>query len=269
LAEIDARAVNTIDLGTDSDGLAIVLRVGKFGPYLEREGDRASVPDDLPPDELTVEKAMELLAAQPAGDKILGTDPESGLTVLAKTGRFGPYVQLGEVAEGGPKPRTSSLLKSMSLDSVSLDDALQLLSLPRVIGADPDTGEEILAHQGRYGPYLARGTERRSLEEEAELFTVTLDQARELFAQPPRRQGRGRAAEPPRVIGNQPETGKPISIRKGRYGPYVTDGETNASIRTGDDPESLTLERALELLEARKRKLEESGETKKKPRRRN
>jgi DNA topoisomerase-1 len=268
LSEIDAKAVNSIDLGKDPQGVEIVLRVGKYGPYVERDGDRASVPDDLPPDELTVEKAVELLESQPAGDKILGTDPETGLTVLAKSGRFGPYVQLGEITEGGPKPKTSSLLKSMSLDSVGLDDALKLLGLPRLVGIDPDTEEEIHAHHGRYGPYLARGTERRSLESEAELFTVTVDQASELFAQPPRRRGQARSSEPARVIGNHPDSGKPISVRSGRFGPYVTDGEVNASLPRGESPETLTLERGLDLLETRRRRVEEGGGPKKKPRKR-
>lgn len=254
LDEIDARQINSINLGSDSQGREVVLRVGRYGPYLERGDERASVPDNLPPDELTMEKAVELLEEQPAGDKILGTDPETGKVVLARSGRYGPYVQLGE-PEGKEKPKTSSLLKSMTLDDLSLDQALALLSLPRLVGTDPDTGAEIIAQNGRYGPYLSRGPDRRSLEGEDQLFTVDLDHAMELFRQPPRRRGQRTAASPGRQIGNDPLTGKMVSVRTGRYGPYVTDGEINASLRTGDDPEAITIERAAELMAARRERL--------------
>src|SRR5690606_2474229 len=163
LGDIDARAVNSIPIGEDDQGRKIVVRVGRYGPYLERGEDRASIPDDLPPDELTVERATRLLDEGSRGDKILGTDPETGLPVLARTGRFGPYVQLGEQEEGSKeKPKRASLFKGMDIDSLSLDDALRLLSLPRVVGKDPD-GVEILALNGRYGPYIQRGDDRRSL----------------------------------------------------------------------------------------------------------
>ena len=260
LEEIDARAVNSIPIGSDPEGREIVARVGRYGPYLERGEERASIPEDLPPDELTPEKAVELLAAQASGDKILGTDPETGQVVLARSGRYGPYVQLGETPEGTKeKPRRASLLQSMSLDDVTLDQALQLLSLPRTVGTDPDTGEEITAHLGRYGPYLQRGSERRSLEAESQLFTVTVEEAAELFKQPPRRRGRRAAASPLRELGSDPASGKPVTVRSGRFGPYVTDGEVNASLRTGDDPESITLERAAELLAARRERLAAEG----------
>ncbi|MGH8873644.1 MAG: type I DNA topoisomerase, partial [Acidimicrobiia bacterium] len=241
LDEIDAREINSIPLGEDSAGRGIVVRVGRYGPFLEREDDTASIPEDLPPDELTVEMAEELLSA-PSGHKILGTDPDTGLTVLARTGRFGPYVQLGEQEEGSKeKPRRASLFKSMDLDAVSLETALRLLSLPRVVGTDPETGEEVAAQNGRYGPYLKRGGETRSLDSEDRILEVTLEQALELFRQPARK-GR-RSAGPLRELGQDPASGKPVTVRSGRYGPYVTDGEVNASLRRGDDPDTIAIER--------------------------
>jgi DNA topoisomerase-1 len=252
LEAIDARQVNSINLGADGEGREIVLRVGRYGPYLERGEERASVPDNLPPDELTIDKAVALLEEQPAGDKILGTDPETGLVVLARHGRFGPYVQLGE-ANGKEKPRTASLFKNMSIDELSIDDALRLLTLPRQVGVDPDTGQAITAHNGRYGPFLTRGEERRSLDQEEQLFTIGVEEAVELFRQPARR--RGQQAGAGREIGSDPATGKMMTVRSGRFGPYVTDGETNASLRSGDDPDTLTAERAAELLALRRERL--------------
>ncbi|MCB2223338.1 MAG: type I DNA topoisomerase [Actinobacteria bacterium] len=257
LGDIDAREVNSIPLGEDGDGIAVVARVGRYGPYLERGEDRASIPDDLPPDELTVAVAVELLEA-PNGDRVLGDDPESGLQVLARAGRYGPYVQLGEAVKGGDKPRTASLFKDMDLDTITLDQALQLLSLPRVVGTDPDTGEEVHALNGRYGPYLKRGGDTRSLETEAELFTVTLSQAVELFSQPKRRRGQ-RSAGPLRELGTDPATGCHVVVKDGRFGPYVTDGGVNASLRKGDTVEAITVERASELLAARRARLEAEG----------
>jgi DNA topoisomerase-1 len=260
LGEIDARGINSIPIG---DG--IVLRVGRYGPYLERElpgadggeptTERASVPEDLAPDELTVAKAEQLLA-QPSGDRPLGTDPVSGHALVAKAGRFGPYVTevLPEGAPKGAKPRTASLFKDMSLDTVDLEQALRLLSLPRVVGLDPADGEEIVATNGRYGPYLKKGSDSRSLESEAELFTVDLDRALALFAQPKPR-GRGRAAAPPlRELGADPGTGLPVVVKEGRFGPYVTDGQTNATLRKGDSVEQVTIERAAELLAEKRAK---------------
>jgi DNA topoisomerase-1 len=246
IEDIDARDVSSFPLaGTD-----IVVRVGRYGPYLERGEQRANVPEDMAPDELTQEKAEELLA-QPSGDKALGTDPGSGHPLVAKTGRFGPYVteQLEENSKA--KPRTASLLKSMTLDTVTLDDALKLLSLPRVLG-ELD-GEQVTVQNGRYGPYVKRGTDSRSLGSEEEMFTVTLDQAKELLAQPKAR-GRGaRAATPPlRELGADPATGSPMVIKDGRFGPYVTDGETNASLRKDDEVASITVQRAAELLADRR-----------------
>ena len=258
LGEIDAREVNTFPIG---DG--IVLRVGRYGPYVERGEERASVPEDLPPDELTVGYAAELLA-RPSGDRELGTDPETGRTIVAKSGRYGPYVTetLPEVVgndhgsrasqRNREKPRTASLFKDMALDTVTLEDALRLLTLPRSLGVAPD-GEEVLAANGRYGPYVKKGSDSRSLDSEAALFTVTLDEALALFAQPKAR-GRGRtaAAAPLRELGPDPATGKPLVVKEGRFGPYVTDGETNASLRKGDAVEGLTVERAVELLAERR-----------------
>lgn len=254
LDEIDPREINSIPLGEDDQGNEIVARVGRYGPYVERLDERASVPEDLAPDELTVEKALELIEVQNAGDKILGTDPETGLEVYAKTGRFGPYVQLGEPEEGSKeKPQRASLLSSMTIDELGLDDALRLLSLPRTVGTDEE-GVEILALNGRYGPYLQRGDDRRSLESEEQLFTIEVDEALALLAEPPRRRGQRRSSTL-RELGKDPATGKEVSLRSGRYGPYVTDGEVNASLRKGDSPESVTIGRAAELLADRRERI--------------
>ena len=252
ISDIDARDVSSFPL-PDSD---IVVRVGRYGPYLERDGQRVNVPEDLAPDELTVEKAEELFS-QPNADVTLGTDPATGRVLVAKAGRFGPYVteQLPptEDAPGGStaKPRTASLLKSMALDTVTLDDAIRLLTLPRTLG-ELD-GEPVTAQNGRYGPYVKKGTDSRSLESEDQLFTLTLAEAKEMFAQPKTRgRGRGAAAPPLRELGEDPATGKPMVIKDGRFGPYVTDGETNASLRKGDEVASITVQRAAELLADRR-----------------
>jgi DNA topoisomerase I len=248
IGDIDARDVSSFPLA-DSD---IVVRVGRYGPYLERDGQRVNVPEDMAPDELTVAKAEELFN-QPNSDVTLGTDPASGHVLVAKAGRFGPYVteQLPEDAPAPAKPRTASLLKSMALDTVTLDEALKLLSLPRTLG-ELD-GEPVTAQNGRYGPYVKKGTDSRSLESEDQLFTLTLAEAKEMFAQPKPR-GRGaRAATPPlRELGEDPATGKPMVIKDGRFGPYVTDGETNASLRKGDEVDSISVQRAAELLADRR-----------------
>jgi DNA topoisomerase-1 len=255
LDEIDARQVNSIGLGSDPHGREVVLRVGRYGPYLERGEDKAPVPDNLAPDELTIDKAIELLEEKPSGDKILGTDADTGLVVLARHGRFGPYVQLGE-AQGKEKPKTASLFKGMTIDELSLEEALALLSLPRVVGIDPDSGTEIFAQNGKYGPYLTRGQERRPLESEQEIFTITPARAFELFSKPPRRRGQAAAeAAPGREVGIDPASGKMITVRNGRFGPYVTDGEVNASLRTADNSETIAVERAAELLQARRDRL--------------
>ena len=250
LSEIDAREINSIPLGLGSDGVEIVARVGRYGPYLQRGEDRASVPDDMAPDELTIERAEEILAA-PSNDRVLGTHPESGLDVQLKAGRFGPYVQVGEAGDGGEKPRTASLFSSMDPATLTFEQAMQLLQIPRPVGTDPDTGEEVVAHNGRFGPYLKRGADTRSLGSEEQLLTVTLDEAKALFAQPKQRRGRT-AAAPLRELGADPATNLPVVVKEGRFGPYVTDGTTNASLRKGDDVESIDIERAAELLAERR-----------------
>jgi DNA topoisomerase-1 len=249
LADIDAREINSIPIGTDPNGVEIVARAGRYGPYLQRGEDTAGIPDQLAPDELTLGKSLELLST-PNGDRDLGTDPESGLPVSLRTGRFGPYVQLGEQEETG-KPKRASLFKSMEPEEVTLEVALQLLSLPRVVGVDPADGVEITALNGRYGPYVKKGNETRSLEHEEQLLTLTLDEALQVLSQPKRRRGQ-QAAAPLRELGIDPVSEKPVVVKKGRYGPYVTDGDVNGSLRKGDDPDTITLERAAELLQARR-----------------
>ncbi len=279
LGEIDAKQVSSFPL----PDTPMVVRVGRYGPYLERDGERVNVPEGMAPDELTPQRAEELFA-QPSGERVLGTDPETGRTIVAKAGRYGPYVT--EVLDATPqnaeqpaakqpaakrpaakqqaakqqaakqqpaaKPRAASLLKTMELDTVTLHDALRLLTLPRVLGELDD--EQVTVQNGRYGPYVKKGSDSRSLESEEKLFTLTLAEAKELFTQPKSR-GRGaRAAAAPslRELGDDPATGKPIVVKAGRYGPYVTDGETNASLRKGDEVEAVTLRRAAELLAERR-----------------
>ena len=260
LADIDAKELATFPVGGEASG--VVLRVGRYGPYIEKPGDedgssevvRANVPDDLPPDELTLEKANELFA-NPAGEEIeLGVHPETGLQVIAKSGRFGPYVTevLPEDAKKNDKPRTGSLFKSMTLDTITLEQAVRLLSLPRVVGAD-EAGEEITAQNGRYGPYLKKGTDSRSLTAEEQLFSITLDEALKIYAQPKQR-GRAAAAPPLKELGNDPVSGQPIVVKAGRFGEYVTDGEFNATLRKDDSVAEVTLERAAELLAERRAK---------------
>jgi DNA topoisomerase-1 len=254
LDDIDPRVINSIPIGSDDQGREIVARIGRYGPYVQREEERASIPDNVAPDELDVAAAIELLETQNLGDKIFGTDPESGLVVLGKTGRFGPYVQLGEPEEGSKeKPKRASLLKGMEIDSLGLDDALKLLSLPRIVGEDEE-GVEILALNGRYGPYIQRGSDRRSLENEEQLFTVTVPEALKLLAEPSKRRGEN-ASGPLKELGDDPVSKKPVTVRSGRFGPYVTDGDVNASLRQGDSPENITLDRAADLLAARRERL--------------
>ncbi|MFC8433019.1 type I DNA topoisomerase [Streptomyces sp. NPDC057253] len=258
LGAIDAREVSSFPVGND-----IVLRVGRYGPYIERgEKDsenhqRADVPEDLAPDELSVELAEELLA-KPSGDFELGADPVTGHQIIARDGRYGPYVT-EVLPEGTPKtgknavkPRTASLFKSMSLDTVTLEDALKLMSLPRVVGADAE-GQEITAQNGRYGPYLKKGTDSRSLQTEEQLFTITLEEALAIYAQPKQR-GRAAAKPPLKELGTDPVSEKPVVVKDGRFGPYVTDGETNATLRSGDSVETITPERGFELLAEKRAK---------------
>jgi DNA topoisomerase-1 len=247
LDEIDARAVNSIEL----PGSDVVVRVGRYGPYLERGEERASLPEDVVPDELTPARAEELLAA-PGDARELGVHPETGLPVLLRSGRYGPYVTEEPPEGSDERPRTASLFSSMSPDTLTLDDAIRLLSLPRVVGVAD--GEEVLAMNGRYGPFIKRGTETRSLEGEEQLFTIDLDQALALLAAPKARRGRGAPKPPLRELGEDPSSGRPVVVKDGRFGPYVTDGETNASLRSGDAVESLTLDRGVELLAERRSK---------------
>jgi DNA topoisomerase-1 len=250
LGEIDAREISSFPLGDD-----VVVRVGRYGPYVEdAEGSRGSVPADLPPDELTLERARELLA-NGNGGRELGVNPTTGRTVMAKAGRFGAYVTevLPEDAAAGEKAPTASLLASMSLDTVTLEDALRLLALPRVVGVDA-SGAEIVASNGRYGPYVKRGSDFRSLPDEESIFTVTLNAAEKLFAEPKGRRGRAVAAAPLRELGTDPANGRTLVIRDGRFGPYVTDGETNATVPRGTGVEQLTLDRAVELIAEKRAK---------------
>ncbi|WP_329496038.1 type I DNA topoisomerase [Kitasatospora herbaricolor] len=253
LGAIDAREISSFKISDD-----ITLRVGRYGPYVEKAsqvegepGQRADIPDELPPDELTVELAEELLA-KPSGDFELGTDPVSGNPVVAKSGRYGPYVT-EILPEGTPKtgknavkPRTASLFKTMSLDTITLEEALKLLSIPRVVGTDPE-GQEIAAYNGKFGPYLKRGTDSRSLTSEEQILTITLDEALAIYAQPKLR-GRAAAAPPLKELGTDPVSERPVVVKDGRFGPYVTDGETNATLRKDDEVETITPERGYELL---------------------
>ncbi len=276
LEGIDAREVNSINLFDDEHGRPVYVRVGKNGPYLERmvtgeDGEptpqRANLSDEITPDELSLELA-ETLFATPQEGRVLGVDPGTGHEIIARDGRYGPYVtevlppppedddgataKKGKKPPTGPKPRTGSLFRTMDLQTVTLDDALKLLSLPRVVGVDPENGDEITAQNGRYGPYLKRGNDSRSLASEDQIFDVTLDEALKIYAEPKRRGRTGAAAPPLRELGNDAATGKPMVIKDGRFGPYVTDGETNASLRKGDDVLSITDERASELLADRR-----------------
>ncbi|MDM7990188.1 type I DNA topoisomerase [Arthrobacter sp. zg-Y877] len=281
LGEIDAKAINSIEI---ADG--IVLRVGKFGPYLERplpadapegtEPERANVPEDLAPDELTAAKALELMETAAPEERVLGTDPETGRTIVARNGRYGPYVieLIPEITEeelanqpveyyknGKPKPpkkpvkakpRTGSLFKSMSVETVTLDEALKLMKLPRVLGTDAE-GNEITVQNGRFGPYLKKGTDSRSIGSEEEIFTITLDQALEIYSQPKQRGGR-QAAAPLAEFGADPVSEKPIVVKDGRFGPYITDGITNITVPRSTAIEELTREQAIELLAEKREK---------------
>ncbi len=274
LDEIDPRDVNAVVLGDDSDGNQVVVRVGRYGPYVQRGDDSKTLPDGILPDELTAEKALDILSLP--DQHTLGTDPETGLEVSVRTGRFGPYVQLGGTEDGGAgksgagagksgagagksgkdaKPKRASLLASMTMENVTLEDALQLLNLPRTVGITDD-GEIVTANNGRYGPFIRMGEETRSLQTEEQIFEVTLEECLKLLSEPKKfgRQAQ-RQAKVMRSIGVDPETDKAIELKDGRYGPYVTDGETNASVPKGDDPASVTLEQALELLQKRRARL--------------
>ncbi|MGC2485415.1 MAG: type I DNA topoisomerase [Acidimicrobiales bacterium] len=246
--DFDFAAINSLILGEAPDGQVVSVRSGRYGPYLVHGEDRVSIPEATEPDSLSVERALELLAA-PSNDRELGVD-DAGDTIYLKAGRYGPYVQVGEITDTKDKPHTASLFSSMSPETITLDDAKRLLSLPRVVGTHPEGGE-ILAQNGRYGPYLTWEKETRSLEDENQIFTVGLDAALALLAQPKAR-GRRTAAAPLADLGEDPLTKRHVVVRSGRFGLYVTDGETNATLRLGDTPESMTMDRANELLAERR-----------------
>ena len=251
LGDIDARALNSIEVLP-----GVNVRVGRYGPYLEdAEGKRASVPEELAPDELDAEKVKELFTISADTGRELGKDPENGNTIIVKNGRYGPYFTevLPEDAPKGTKPRTASLFKTMSIETASLGDALKLLSLPRVVGKDPESGTEITAQNGRYGPYLKKGTDSRSLESEDQIFSLTLEQALEIYAQPKTR--RGRTAKPPlKELGTDPNSGKPVVIKDGRFGPYITDGTTNVTVPRASTVEDIDPDQAYTLLAEKRAK---------------
>ncbi len=247
--EFDFAAINSIAIGTAPDGLAVTVRSGRYGPYLVHGEARASIPEATEPDSLSVEKALELLAA-PSGDRELGLDDATGETIYLKAGRYGPYVQIGEMTDPKEKPKTASLFSTMTPESLTLEDAQQLLSLPRVVGDHPE-GEAVVAQNGRYGPYITWGKETRSLDDEEQIFTIDLERALVLLAQPKQR-GRRAAAGPLKELGEDVVTKRQVVVRTGRFGLYVTDGETNATLRLGDTPETISLDRACELLAERR-----------------
>jgi DNA topoisomerase-1 len=250
LSKIEMSVVNAVSIGQTEKGDEVVVRVWNTGESLHIGEEKCPLPADLAPDELTVEKAQELIERGAGGPRELGVDPESGEKVLALTGRFGPFVQLGELdGDSKAKPPRASLFQSMDVDTISLDDALKLLSLPRVVGADAE-GTEITAQNGRYGPYLKKGSDSRSIDSEEQLFTMTLEEAESIFAMPKRRRGQ-RVKPPIAELGPSPDNGNPVRVLDGRFGPYVTDGEINATVRRGLDPDSLSLDEAMDLLRER------------------
>jgi DNA topoisomerase-1 len=259
--DFDFAAINSLELGTAPDGLAVSVRSGRYGPYLVHGERRASIPEATEPDSLNVTHALALLDA-PSNDRQLGVD-DDGQAILLKAGRYGPYVQVGEVTGPKDKPKTASLFSTMSPETVTFDDAMKLLSLPRLVGLHPDDAQPVLAQNGRYGPYLTWGKETRSLEDEDQIFIIELPAALAMLAQPKQR-GRRAAAGPLRDLGEDPVTKRNVVVRSGRFGLYVTDGEVNATLRLGDTPETLTLDRAAELL-AERRNAEPSTRAKKAP----
>jgi len=258
LGESDPRSINTFEISEN-----INLRTGKFGPYLEvmenEERRIVNIPAELSPDELTHDKAVELVNAPPASDRVLGQEPESGLDIIVKDGRFGPYLTL--VDEGNPKPKTASLFKTMAVDTVSYEDALKLMSLPRVVGIDPETETEITAQNGKFGPYLKRGTDSRSLDTEEQIFSLDLASALEIYQQP-KYGGRRTAATPLKEFGEDPASKLNVVAKTGQFGTYVSDGVVNATVPKDEPLEELANDRAYELLAIRREKLGvEPGET--------
>ena len=267
--EIDARAVSSIPLGTDEQGRLVAVRVGRYGAYIQAGDDtlRADLPEDIEPDEVDFARAEQLLHQESLGDQPLGTDPKRDLPVYLKTGRYGPYVQLGEDPErdekgklpkDAPKPPRSSLWPGMSMESITLDEALELLSYPRVVGTHPEAGEEITVQDGPLGPYVKMGSESRSLENHEQMRRLTLFEAIAILAEPRRGRGR-RSAQILADLGKHPDTEAPITVRNGRFGPYVTDGVVNASLPKGRDPQNIDLQGALDLIAAREERLRAEG----------
>jgi DNA topoisomerase-1 len=260
LVEDKGRAIEypVIEVGPDPEtGQAIRVRIGRYGPFLQmgessEDGPRASLPDDLAPADLNVEKAVALLKAKAQGPQSLGTDPQTGLPVYVLFGRFGAYVQLGETPAdaGAEKPRRASLDRGQTPDTITLDEALKLLSLPRTLGAGPD-GEPIQVNRGRFGPYVKHGDDFRSLDATDDVYTVTLERALALLAQPKRGRAQRGAPKELRALGAHPRSGEPVRMLEGRYGPYVSDGTTNASVPKGTAHEAVTLAQAVALLDAR------------------
>jgi DNA topoisomerase-1 len=251
LGESDPRLINSFEISP-----GVLLRTGKYGPYLELEqnGERriVNIPEGLAPDALSAEKAQQLIDAPPAEDRVLGTDPNSGLDIIVKDGRYGPFITL--VDEGNPKPKTASLFKTMSVATVSLEEAVKLLSLPRELGNDPETGQLITVQNGKYGPYLKRGVDSRSIESEEQIFTITLEQAVELYKLP-KYGARRTASTPLREFGEDPASGKPVVAKSGQFGNYVSDGVINATVPKDEDLMELSNDRAFELLAIRREKL--------------
>ena len=255
-SEIDPRKVCSIPLGDNDEGTLVEVRVGRYGPFLSCGDKRVSVPDEMPPDEMTLEKAIELITKGGDGPKSLGVDDQSGLEVFVKVGRFGPYFQLGDPDEMDDKPKMASLLAGMEPETATLEDALAVLSLPREVGNDkhPESGEEgpILAQNGRYGPYLKWGTDTRSIPPEFTPLNIDMATALKLFSEPKQRGRRGAAPRKAlKELGEHPDSGANVRILDGRYGPYVTDGTTNASLPKGESPEEVNMDRAVELISAR------------------
>ena len=262
--DIDPRKICSIPLGDNEQGELVEVRVGRYGPFLSCGDKTAPVPDETPPDELTLARALELIAKGAEGPKELGDDPESGKKVYLKVGRFGPYFQLGEMPEvpkgkklkKEEKPKMASLLKGMEPETVTLEEALATLALPRTVGVGkPPLAEEpdelpLLAANGRFGPYLKWGTDTRSIPADGSPLTFTMEEAIKIFSEPKQR-GRRAAAQPKKELGNHPESELPIKLFDGRYGPYVSDGTTNASLPKDENPDELSLARAVELIDAR------------------
>ncbi len=260
---IDARAVSSVAIGKNDEGREISVRVGRYGPYVQMgdDAERASIPESLAPDEVTVEDAIRLLQEERLGDRVLGIDPQTNMPIYLKTGRYGPYVQLGEDPEpkSKDKPRRASMWEDMSMETLSLDDALMLLSFPKVLGAHPDTGEPVTAQDGPNGPYVRSGKDSRSIEGgHFAMKTLTLDEAVKLLAQP-RQFGRRVAQSVLAELGEHPDSKAAITIRTGKFGPYVTDGVVNASLPRGREPKTLTLQDGIDLLAAREEKLRSEG----------